>query len=98
MKKLIAVAVAPVAIFLLSASAQAADAPATQAAAPAELYCWKDKLYTSGDNLVCNWTEDVKDACRPGLVSNIAKNSIVGEPANAKRCSNGEWLVRVTKK
>ncbi len=98
MKKLVAIVAAPIALLLLSATAQAADAPATQSAAPADMYCWKSKLYPSGNDLVCNWADDAKDACRPGLVSNINKSSVVAEPVEVKRCNNGEWLVKVTKK
>lgn len=98
MKKIITLAAAPIVLLLLSASVEAAtDAPAAQRQGAA-LYCWKDKLYTAGNDLVCNWADDAKEACYGGKVSNVSKESIVAEPVTAKRCESGEWLVRVTKK
>ena len=89
-----AASLAAVSLFAaFSASAQATTTP-TQTT----LYCWKNKLYPSGSDLVCNWSDNTKDACRGGKVNNVSKDAIVAEPANVKRCDNGEWLVQVTTK
>ena len=97
MKKLTAIAAAPLILLSLctsiSATAQSAAAPAS-----ATLYCWKDKLYPAGNDLVCNWADNARDACRGGPVTNISKDAIKSDPTSVKRCDNGEWLVQVTKK
>jgi len=99
MKKLLAIAAAPIAMLLLSASAPAAaDTPTVQAQSGANLYCWKGRLYEAGNDLVCNWTDNIKEACEESKMTNIGKDAVTSEPAKAKRCENGEWLVRVTKK
>ncbi|MBI3715358.1 MAG: hypothetical protein HY255_05140 [Betaproteobacteria bacterium] len=99
MKKLLVIAAAPIAMLLLSGPVQAAsDVPAAQGQSGATLYCWKGRLYEAGNDLVCNWTENAKDACEESKMTNIGKDAVVSEPAKAKRCENGEWLVRVTKK
>ena len=96
MKKIVALAAAPL-VFLSLCTSISAQA---QAAAPAAstLYCWKDKLYPAGSDLVCNWSDNTRDACEGSQMSNVNKDAIKGEPAKVKRCNNGEWLVQVTKK
>ena len=99
MKRFPAIAATSIVLLSLCASVQAAteEKPA-QSPAGTELYCWKNKLYPAGNDLVCNWSDNTRDACRGGKVSNVSKDSIVAEPANIKRCDNGEWLVQVTRK
>ncbi len=99
MKRISVIAVASLAFLSVGASVEAAtDTKVAQNQESSTLYCWKNKLYPAGNDLVCNWSDNTADACRGGPVSNLSKDAVVAEPANAKRCDNGEWLVRVTKK
>jgi hypothetical protein len=93
MKKMLALA----SILLLSACATA-NAPRDTARPQATggmHYCWKDRLSTEGDALVCNWERSVADACRSNAWSRLARSSVAGEPRQSARCENGEWLVVV---
>jgi hypothetical protein len=98
MNKLLLVAAVPV--VLLSACAPAARTTAdASGAAGTTLYCWKDRVATSGDTLVCNWDSNVADACKSTYSSAIRKESVASGPQDAgRRCSNGQWLVQVTTK
>jgi hypothetical protein len=82
------------------ASPQAAldGSPRTAAPGQGTYYCWKDRLSTEGDNLVCNWEATAADACRSSGVVTIARSRVVKGPDNTRRCENGEWLVVVTTK
>lgn len=98
MKKISGIAAALVLLSVCASVHAATDAAVAKSSAPTTLYCWKDKLYPAGNDFVCNWSDNTKDACRGGPVSNVSKDAIKSEPANVKRCDNGEWLVMVTKK
>ena len=92
-----------VASAFISVSACAA-AETTAGGAPASgqatttLYCWKERLHTDGDDLICNWAESTREACEATKRTNISKATITSEPTTVKRCNNGQWLVQVTKK
>lgn len=99
MKKTLLVAVAP--LFLAAACATGVNTSvgAAASATPTGVqYCKKDRLATEGDALVCNWATTVADACELNNVATVKKNAVRAEPANAGRCSNGQWLVSVTAK
>lgn len=76
-------------------STQGASAKSSDAST---LYCWKGRLQTSGDNYSCNWAVSARVACDQSGRSNVNKNFVVGEPIDANRCENGQWLVQVSKK
>lgn len=70
-----------------------------QASAAGSYYCWKERLNTEGDALVCNWEGSAGDACRSSAISTpLAKGSVSTGPKDAGRCANGQWLVQVTTK
>ncbi len=88
-----------VASIAMSLSAVAPAATAADASSSARsVYCWKSKLSTSGDNLVCNWAETPTEACKGNPASDLSKASIAAEPTDTRRCENGQQLVRATKK
>ncbi|MGZ5043069.1 MAG: hypothetical protein ACXWBQ_20220 [Usitatibacter sp.] len=68
----------------------------TAAAASGSYYCWRDKFYEDGSNLVCNWEHTVVDACNSHAVVSLPKGSVNGMPQSSHRCDNGQWLVTVT--
>ena len=100
MKRLVII-IAATPIVLLSAcasiqtSTEGASATGTTSASH---YCWKDRLHTSGNDLVCNWADTRSEACRETSLSRLSKDALATEPAAAKRCDNGQWLVQVTRK
>lgn len=96
MKTMLGLAVIPFVLFAGCASVEKASNGA-KAATGGSHYCWKNKLATEGDNLVCNWADSVADACRSTHSTSMSKGS-VGAPKDAGRCANGEWLVQVTTK
>ena len=98
MKRLSLIATTTVFFVSVCASVQAAEAAPASSQASAELYCQQSRLQTIGTDLVCNWADNAKEACRGGLVTNVNKNTITAEPAKSHRCDNGERLVQVTKK
>ncbi|MGZ5035781.1 MAG: hypothetical protein ACXWHB_09135 [Usitatibacter sp.] len=59
-------------------------------------YCWRDKLYDDGSNLVCNWERSLSDVCGAKATVSLAKSSVSGAPRTSHRCENGQWLVTVT--
>ena len=59
-------------------------------------YCWKDRLSTEGDNLVCNWDAQRQVACDTGYSVQINRSRVAVGPSDAGRCNNGQWLVMVT--
>ena len=71
---------------------------ATRASDAPTMYCWKARLQSSGDHYSCNWADSAKNACDQSGRSNVNKNAVVGEPTDANRCENGQWLVQVSKK
>lgn len=86
---------------LLSACAAApggASTTATASGGTGTMYCWKRSLTTAGDSLVCNWESSAREACRSIAEVRMARASVAGEPRDAGRCDNGEWLVAVSTK
>lgn len=69
-----------------------------QNAAPGSIYCWKGRLNSDGNGLVCNWANSANQACHETMSSRLDKASLASEPARAKRCDNGQWLVQVEKR
>ena len=62
-------------------------------------YCHMERLYTAGNDLVCNWAPTAAEACRDNTVtSRLAQSSVSEAPKKASRCASGEWLVQVTTK
>ena len=59
-------------------------------------YCWKERLNTEGDSLVCNWEASASDACRSTGVTTIKRSTVASGPSNSTLCTNGQWLVAVT--
>jgi hypothetical protein len=106
MKRLVHLAGAASVIALLSACANtnmstgAGSAAAPLAAASAgAMYCYKDRLYSAGGNLNCNWAASTREACSGNTqASSIASSATTGAPVDSNRCSNGNWLVQVTMK
>ena len=74
------------------------DGASATGTAPASFYCWKARLHTSGNELVCNWADTRSEACRETNLSRLSKDAIAAEPVTAKRCDNGQWLVQVSRK
>jgi len=72
---------------------QAASAPSS-----GTYYCWKDKLSEQGDNLSCNWENNVNDACRMQAQTTISRRSLSAGPTDSRYCPNGQRLVTVTMK
>jgi hypothetical protein len=96
MNKLLCIAAVPLALAgCATPQGNGADATTARAAGNTQ-YCWKEKLATQGDNLVCNWGASVADACNSTHSSTLSRASVVSGPTNAKRCENGQWLVQVT--
>lgn len=63
------------------------------------LYCAKDRAYATATDHVCNWASSVAAACRDNEpLQSLPKSSVIGDPTTASRCSNGEWLVQITRK
>jgi hypothetical protein len=87
-------------VLLALAACAAVDTPATiaTAASPSATayYCWKDRLITEGDALLCNWEANARDACYSSGRTPLSKSAIVSGPSEVKRCDNGQWLVKVT--
>jgi hypothetical protein len=100
MKKTLILALAPLFIAAGCATGAVSASAAGNASAPASgaQYCKKDRLATEGDALVCNWAASVADACELNNVASVKKSTVSAGPANAGRCSNGQWLVSVTTK
>ncbi|MEP7157762.1 MAG: hypothetical protein ABI905_18400, partial [Betaproteobacteria bacterium] len=90
--------IVPFIVFGSSAFAQPAGDGASASRNAASAYCWKDKLQVTGTALVCNWADSAEEACKGNPTSDISKDSVSGEPSDARRCNNGKWLVQVTKK
>ena len=61
-------------------------------------YCWKDRLVTDGDNLVCNWASSTREACENMALSTVRKSALAAGPDRGTMCANGQWLVMVTAK
>lgn len=101
MNKLLCLAAA-VSLFSLAACAPVEVAAngggAKTSAAAGSYYCWKEKMLTEGDKLVCNWEDNATNACRSNVVRYIDKTMVTSGPANSRRCDNGEWLVMITTK
>lgn len=86
-----------VAIASLTLAACATPAPTTTAAAPASgsYYCWKDRLETASDKLVCNWERSRDAACASNGVVTLQRSALSGDVRPAGMCSTGQWLVAV---
>jgi len=95
MKKVLAVAGALVLAACATANKPAATAPAASTQA-GTYYCWKDRLATDGDNLVCNWESVRSVACDASYPVTINRSRVAVGPSDAGRCNNGQWLVMVT--
>src|SRR5512132_885567 len=85
MKKTLALA----ASFLLLASCASVETsvtgtPRSVAAASGTYYCWKERLATEGDNLVCNWEASASAACRSTGVVSISKRNVSRGPENSR--------------
>jgi hypothetical protein len=91
--------IAPALLLCACASIEAVGnkAPAP-VAGEATYFCWRDRLLTVGDTLVCNWERSSGDACRSNNRGSVEKTSVAAGPKNAGRCENGQWLVQVTTK
>ena len=87
-------------VVLATACAAPSAGTRTVSAMPAggTQYCMKDRLFERGNEMSCNWAPTFADACENINLSSINRGSVSGEPTNAGRCGNGQWLVSVTKK
>ncbi|MFN7219357.1 MAG: hypothetical protein ACK5UX_01790 [Burkholderiales bacterium] len=86
---------------LLSACASNTAAPAatSKVASSGVMYCHKDRLYTAGNELVCNWTPSLTEACRDTApTSRMAASAFSSAPTEASRCASGVWLVQATRR
>jgi hypothetical protein len=73
-------------------------APRAQAVSANSQFCWKEKLDTQGDSLICNWQGSAYEACRSTNSSTLSRSALASGPTDAQRCANGQWLVQVTTK
>lgn len=87
-------------LLMLAAACAAPGGGATHAAAAAPAagtqFCKKDRLFTEGDSLSCNWAATFADACENTNLTSMKKSAVANGPSNAGRCGNGQWLVSVT--
>ena len=95
------IAVALAGALVVSACATSGGKPAATSAASQQVsagtyYCWRDKLVTDGDTLVCNWEKDRMNACEVAFPVTIKRSAVSVGPSDAGRCNNGQWLVVVT--
>jgi hypothetical protein len=97
MNKLLVVAVFLIVPLAGCATADRSGARA-QTMAAGTYFCWKGKLTSEGEALVCNWEGSTSDACKSSYTSSLAKGAIATGPKDAGRCANGQWLVEVTTK
>jgi|GEM_PF-3705654 len=83
-----------------SESSNAASAAPSVATAKADSkFCHKERLYTVGGEMVCNWAQTAADACRDNTQSSrLAQSAVTGAPSDVRRCESGQWLVQVTMK
>jgi hypothetical protein len=87
------------AAMLLSACASNTAAPTAKVAAANTMYCHQDRLYTAGNEYVCNWTPSLTEACRDTApASRLATSAVTGAPTQATRCASGVWLVQATRR
>lgn len=98
MRSFIATSVSALLLAACAGAPNGSTPASTAAAGPGTMYCWKRTLATVGDTLVCNWESSSREACRSIGEVRLAKARVVGEPRDAGRCDNGEWLVAVTTK
>jgi hypothetical protein len=95
MNKLNLLLAAPLAV--LAACGGMPTASTSGAIAPMSTqYCQRDRLATEGDALVCNWSSSVSAACESTNPTTVRKSTVAKGPANAGRCTNGQWLLSVT--
>ena len=59
-------------------------------------YCWQDRLSNSGGKLTCNWAGDKRSACE-GAEFTTVDAARVSAPRKSSMCSNGQWLVEVSR-
>lgn len=90
--------IAAVPLFLLSACAQIEKVNVAKGngSSSATLYCSKGRLTERDGNMVCNWEDSAKSACRSMNLGYVEKASITSGPKDAGRCETGDWLVMVT--
>ena len=85
---------------LVLAACATPDKPATVASTAqpvaGKYFCWRERLVTEGDKLICNWDTNASDACNSMTRTPLDRRSIATGPQNVKRCDNGQWLVEVT--
>ena len=83
---------------LALASCAAVDKPAPQVAKASSgtYFCWRDRLHTQGDELMCNWESDKREACIATHASPMRRANVASGPTEAGRCENGQWLVQIT--
>ena len=100
MKTRIAVAAALALAACASVEGTSSSGAARVASAPASgtYYRWKEKLSEQGDMLSCNWQANMNDACRMSVTSTLSRGSLSSGPSDARRCENGQWLVKATMK
>ena len=98
MKRLLIIAATPIVLSACTSIQTSTDGASATGTAPASFYCWKARLHTSGNELVCNWANTRSEACRETNLSRLSKDAIAAEPVTAKRCNNGQWLVQVSRK
>ena len=89
-------ALAATALSLVAGCAATPAATSVASAGQGTYYCWKDRLATEGENLVCNWEASASDACRSTSVVTIKRSTVSAGPRNSTLCTNGQWLVAVT--
>jgi hypothetical protein len=103
MKKLLTTVVAAAALtaslVVAPVFAQSAPAAGKSSAGNTERYCFKERLYSSGGEMSCNWASSAAEACRDFTeTTRIAASAMTEAPKKSTRCANGEWLVQVTLK
>lgn len=81
---------------VLAACAAAPNMAPAPVSGQGTLYCWKERLSTEGDDLVCNWERSIAEACRSSGVVTLKKGAVAKGPTSAGLCANGQWLVAVT--
>lgn len=96
MKKMLGIAVSS----LVLAACASVEKPAQNGAqaSTGTYFCWKGRLNAQGDNLVCNWGRDKREACDATYATSMSKSAVASGPTEAGRCGNGQWLVMITVK
>lgn len=87
-------------LLVLASGCASTASTATVAASSSKVsYCHKERLYTAGGDLVCNWSDSVEAACKDNAqVSRVATASLTDAPADSRLCPSGQRLVMATRK